>query len=165
MIGRKYQRWVLDWENGLAFGGTNRVVRPFEWGLEWTRDWPPTALFPQNGHGPQQYLRELNQAIIEQSDEFFAYDPPRDFELTGDILTFGSPVSTPHAKNNLAHARWFPAAGSKKAVEALPHWNASLDQHQDLCRGISKLDISALQITLPDNNNHMPPTLKRAAYA
>src|ERR1700704_1676606 len=165
MIRKKYRQWMLDWENRLAFRATNRVVRPFEWGLEWTRDWPPSARFPQNGHGPQQYLRKLNQAIIESSDEFFAYDRPGDFELTGDILTFGSPVSTPHAKNNLAHARWFPAAGSKKAVVVLPHWNASLDQHQGLCRGISRLGISALRISLPYHDYRMPPELQRADYA
>src|SRR6266849_807894 len=165
MIGRKYQRWMLDWENRLAFRATNRVVRPFDWGLEWTRDWPPSAQFPMNGHGPQQYLRELNQAIIESSDEFFAYDSPRDFELTGDILTFGSPVSTPHAKNNLAHARWFPAPGSKKAVVVLPFWNASLGQHKGLCRGIRKLGISALRISLPYHDYRMPPELQRADYA
>jgi hypothetical protein len=165
MIRKKYQRWMLDWENRLAFRATNRVVRPFDWGLEWTRNWPPSARFPQNGHGPQQYLRELNQAIIEGSDEFFGYDPPRDFELTGDILTFESPVATPHVKNNLAHARWFPAAGSKKAVVVLPHWNASLHQHQGLCRGISRLGISALRISLPYHDYRMPPELQRADYA
>jgi hypothetical protein len=165
MIRKKYQRWMLDWENRLAFRATNRVVRPFEWGLEWTRKWPLSVRFPQNGHSPQQYLRELNQAILESSDEFFAYDVPRNFELTGDILTFESPVSTPHAKNNLAHARWFPAAGSKKAVVVLPHWNASLDQHQALCRGISRLGISALRISLPYHDYRMPPELQRADYA
>ncbi len=31
---------MKDWENRLCFRATNRVVRPFDWGLEWTGDWP-----------------------------------------------------------------------------------------------------------------------------
>src|SRR2546425_274308 len=81
---------------------------------------------------------------------------PRTFHLTGDVLTFPSPVETPHAANNLAHARWFPAAGSKKAVVVLPHWNASAGQHVALCRGISRLGISALRISLPYHDLRMP---------
>jgi Dienelactone hydrolase and related enzymes len=113
----------------------------------------------------REYLGALNQSIIDSSDEFFAYERPRGFKLTGDILTFESPVATPFAKNNLAHARWFPAAGSKKAVVVLPHWNASLGQHQALCRGISRLGISALRISLPYHDYRMPAELERADYA
>src|SRR5216684_2013052 len=116
MIREKYRRWMLDWENRLAFRSTNRVVRPFEWGLEWTRDWPSAARFPQNGHAPQEYLRALNQVILKYSDEFFQYERPCSFELTGNILRFPSPVPTPYPANNIAQAMWFPAAGSKKAV-------------------------------------------------
>ena len=43
-----------DWENRLCSRATNRVVRPFEWGLEWTRDWPVRAAeLPRNGHDPE----------------------------------------------------------------------------------------------------------------
>ena len=156
---------MLEWENRLAFRATNRVVRPFDWGLEWTGDWPSAGRLPRNGHAPGDYLRDLNRVILEHSDEFFDYERPRQFDLSGDILTFESPVSTPHAKNNLAHARWFPAKGSKKAVVVLPHWNAILGQHQGLCRGISKLGISALRISLPYHDYRMPPELERADYA
>jgi len=156
---------MLEWENRLAFRATNRVVRPFDWGLEWTGDWPSAGRLPRNGHAPGEYLRDLNLVILEHSDEFFAYERPRRFDLSGAILTFESPVATPHAKNNLAHARWFPAKGSKKAVVVLPHWNASLNQHQGLCRGISKLGISALRISLPYHDYRMPPELERADYA
>ncbi len=165
MIRKRYQRWMLDWENRLAFRATNRVVRPFDWGIEWTHNWPSAARFPQNGHAPHEYLGALNRAILESSDEFFGYEPARNFTLTGDVLTFASPVETPHAANNLAHARWFPAAGSKKAVVVLPHWNASPGQHVALCRGISRFGISALRISLPYHDLRMPPELERADYA
>ena len=165
MLRDKYRRWMLDWENRLAFRATNRVVRPFEWGLEWTHDWPAAARFPRNGHSPHEYLRDLNGVIIQSSDEFYGYTPVNDFKLDRDLLTFSSPVATPHAKNNVAHARWFPALGSRRAVVVLPHWNASLDQHQALCRGIARLGISALRISLPYHDYRMPPELERADYA
>ena len=52
--------------------------------------------------------------------------------------------------------------GSRGGIEeggsGLPHWNASLDQHQGLCRGISRLGISALRISLPYHDDYrMPP--------
>ena len=132
MIRYSYRRWMLDWENRLAFRATNRVVRPFEWGLDWTRNWPAAAHLPQNGHTPHQYLCDLNQLILERSDEFFGYETPRNFHLDGDFLKFTfAPVATPsHPSNDIAHARWFPAAGSKKAVVVLPHWNATATQHE-----------------------------------
>ena len=35
-----YARWMYDWETRLTSVDSNRVVRPLEWGIEWTRDWP-----------------------------------------------------------------------------------------------------------------------------
>jgi hypothetical protein len=165
MLRESYRRWMLDWENRLAFRATNRVVRPFEWGIDWTRNWPAAARLEQNGHGPYEYLNALNRTILEQSDEFFGYERPSGFELEGDILKFRSPVKTPHAANDLAHARWFPAARSKKAVVVLPHWNASPQQHVGLALGIRRLGISALRISLPYHDLRMPPELQRADYA
>jgi len=165
MIREKYRNWMLDWENRLAFRATNRVVRPFEWGLDWTQDWPAAARLPRNGHTPHQYLCDLNRLILEKSDDFFGYRVPRDFELDGDFLKFTSPVATPHPANDIAHARWFPSPGSKRAVVVLPHWNASAAQHEGLCSGLSRLGISALRISLPYHDYRMPPELQRADYA
>ncbi len=152
------------WENRLAFKSTNRVVRPFDWGLEWTADWPAARREPRNGHGPEAYLRQLNRHVIERSDEFFGYEPPRDFRLEGDMLRFTSPVPTPYPENNTVHARFFPGNG-KKAVVVLPHWNASADQHVALCKGIAKLGISVARISLPYHDLRMPAGLERADYA
>ena len=67
------------------------------------------------------------------------------------------------------HAQWFPAAnskgGPKKAVVLLPHWNAPVDGHNALCRGLARLGISALRISLPYHDYRMPAELKRADYA
>ena len=104
-----YARWMKDWENRLCFRATNRVVRPFDWGLEWTGDWPTAQQNPRNGHTPAEYLRVLNDAVLESSDEFFSYKTPSDFELDGKILRFTSPIKTPYPENNVVHGQWYPA--------------------------------------------------------
>jgi hypothetical protein len=161
-----YARWMNQWENDLCFRATDRVVRPFEWGLEWTRYWPVTARLPRNGLDGESWLRKLNQVAIEHSDEFFGYPTPKDFSLEGDFLRFTSPAHTPYPENNCVHAKWFPAEDHKKrAVIVLPHWNARADQHEALCRGIQKFGVSTLRLSLPYHDYRMPAELNRADYA
>src|SRR5262252_7955970 len=95
-----YARWILDWENRLCSRATNRVVRPFEWGLEWTQAWPCAQRHPRNGHDPHGYLKLLNEATLDSSDEFFAYETPHDFKLDGTLLEFTSAVRTPYPVND-----------------------------------------------------------------
>ena len=35
-MASRYQQWMYDWETRLTSVDNNRVVRPLEWGLEWT---------------------------------------------------------------------------------------------------------------------------------
>ena len=164
-----YAKWMYDWEDRLCSRATDRKVRPFEWGLEWTRDWPVSRDHPQNGHDSHSYLRLLNRAALESSDKFFAYELPTDFELEGNLLRFTSAVESPHPENNRVHAQWFPAQlkpGSRRvAALVLPHWNASATQHAALCVGLAKLGISALRLSPPYHDYRMPAELKRADYA
>lgn len=166
-----YARWMNNWETRLAFKSTNRVVRPFEWGLEWTRNWPVARDYPRNGHDPAGYFRALNERGIERSDEFFAYEKPTDFRLEDGIVRFTSPVHTPYPENNTVTAQWFPAKTPQEkkrrrvAVIVLPHWNASVGQHRGLAAGLAKLGMSALRISLPYHDYRMPPELERADYA
>jgi dienelactone hydrolase len=164
-----YARWILDWENRLCSRATNRVVRPFEWGLEWAERWPCARQYPRNGHHPHTYLALLNRAALESSDEFFGYDPPSGFTLSGGLLEFSSPVKTPYPVNNRVRAQWFPARekpGARRvAAIVLPHWNASRTQHNALCRGLAKLGISTLRLSLPYHDYRMPEELERADYA
>ncbi|MCU1258188.1 MAG: hypothetical protein JWO80_1073 [Bryobacterales bacterium] len=152
------------WENRLAFRSTNRVVRPFDWGVEWTANWPNAKRLPRNGQDPEAYIAELNRDAIANSAEFFGYTPPVDFRVSDNMLRFTSAVDTPYPENNIVHARIFPAKG-KKAVVVLPHWNASVSQHNGLCAGIAKLGITALRLSLPYHDHRMPPELERADYA
>ena len=164
-----YARWMLAWETRLCSRATNRVVRPFEWGLDWTREWPCAQQFPRNGHDPESYLRLLNRVSLESSDDFFAYTTPSDFCLDGNLLRFTSAVETPYHENNRVHGQWFPARRKPKAKKiaalVLPHWNASAGQHGGLCAGMARLGISALRLSLPYHDYRMPAELQRADYA
>src|ERR1700722_10961432 len=108
----------------------NPVWGPLECAPDGPRQWPCTQRLPRNGHDPEAYLRVLNHAAIESSDEFFSYQTPSDFSLNGNLVRFTSPVETPYPENNRVHAQWFPAKPGKKRVAALilPHWNASATQ-------------------------------------
>jgi len=162
---RVYERWIRSQEDRLCNRATNRVVRNFEWGLEWTKQWPQARRHPKNGEAPHEYIFKLNQVALAASDEFFAYETPADFRVQQQILRFTSPVDTPHAENNTVHAQWFPAKSGRKAVVLLPHWNAPATGHNALCRGLQRLGISALRLSLPYHDYRMPKELERADYA
>lgn len=161
-----YERRITEWEKELCFRSTNRVVRPFEWGLDWMQRLPHAQTIVQNGHSAPEYLQQLNRLAIADSDAFFSYQKPCDFRLDDGIVRFTSPVETPYPENNLVHAQWFPAKGkADRAVVLLPHWNAPKNGHNALCRGLSRLGISALRISLPYHDYRMPAELERADYA
>jgi len=164
-LTRRYEQWIRVREEQLCFAATNRVVRQFEWGLEWTQNWPCARQHPKNGDAPEDYVAHLNRLAARDSHEFYGYRSPRHFELRDGIVRFESPVRTPHAENNTVHAQWFPAEKSKRAVVVLPHWNAPADAHNALCRGLARLGISALRISLPYHDYRMPAELNRADYA
>ncbi len=165
-----YGRRMTAWENKLAFKSTDRVVRPFDWGMEWTRDWPITS----SATDPEEKLIELNKLAIANSREFFAYKSPNDFRFetepggTSEVL-FTSPVNTPYPENNLVRARYFEAKPrfkrGKKAVVLLPHWNSHSAQHVALCQGIAELGITCIRLSLPYHDKRMPAELNRADYA
>ncbi len=157
------------WEHKLATKSTDRVVRPFDWGLEWTDNWP----FDSAETDPEARILDLNRLALAHSQEFFDYCPPRDFHLHDSLhqssLRFTSAAPSPCEANNTVYARWFPAnprfRRGNKAVVVLPHWNASPQQHVALCEAIAKLGISTLRISLPYHDRRLPPELTRADYA
>ena len=165
LVKHWYGRRMRKWEHRLAFRDSNRVIRPFDWGIEWTRNWP----FAVEDSDPERRLLELNRTAVARSDEFFGYETPQDFRFLDDELKFTSPVETPYPENNTVRGRFFPAhprwKRGNKAVVLLPHWNSKPHQHVALCRGIAELGISVLRISLPYHDRRMPPELSRADYA
>jgi hypothetical protein len=150
-----------NWERRLASAATDRVARPFEWGVDWLSD---QSL--GDAH-PRAALQEWGDATIARSDQFFAVVPASDYALHGDALTFASALETPHAENNVVRARYFPEAspkGRRRAVLVLPQWNSDGSGHVGLCQLLNRFGISALRLSLPYHDDRMPPELTRADY-
>jgi hypothetical protein len=163
---RRYRAFMERREEYLASRTTDRVVREFEWGLEWTLDWPCTPPRESDAGDPASRLERLNQAAIRDSPAFFAHRTPSDFHCNGNRLRFTSAVTTPYPENNTVHAHWFPSPrGGSRAVLVLPHWNAQYHHHVTLCRVLSTLGVSALRLSLPYHDLRMPAELHRADYA
>jgi len=186
-----YRRWMHNWESRMTSRDNNRIVRPFEWGLEWTRNWPGIdGLEVPQDEGDRdamvRYMSAVNDHLAENSDEFFAYQKPKDFHVehrkvelfhTGSappkklpkdelaqFLRFTSPVPSPYPENNLVNARWFPAKGHR-AVVLLPQWNADGVSQNALCRIFNMLGIAALRLSMPYHDIRRPAGFTRADYA
>jgi hypothetical protein len=158
------------WERRLASVTTDRVVRPFEWGLDW---------IPPNGHHDDRTAADLVgdwvSDVMADTDAFFTPPPTTDYTLTpasdGDLLTFPSAFVTPHETNNTVYCRYFPATASnasaerpKAAVIVLPQWNSDPGGHVGLCRLLAWNGMSALRLSLPYHDQRMPKELHRADY-
>jgi hypothetical protein len=150
-----------SWERRLAAAAEHRVVRPFEWGLEWIEG------LDDRDEDVVGRLSEWASHAVENSGHFFALPPTDDYRLQGNRLTFPSAVTTPHPENNVVLARYFPDLsdrGRKRAVVVLPQWNADAEGHIGLCHLLNKFGVSALRISLPYHDARMPPELRRADY-
>jgi hypothetical protein len=161
------------WERRLAAVTKDRVVRPFDWGLDW---------IPQNGT-PQsaaaaEVLSEWVSHVMADTDAFFTPAPTTAFQLTPapdatEILTFPSALDTPHPENNTVYARLFRArsrdaaaalAGPRAAILVLPQWNSDAGGHVGLCQLLARNGLTALRLSLPYHDRRMPPELTRADY-
>ncbi len=154
-----YARLMCRWENYLATRDTDRVVRPFDWGLDWM------GLPELDGEDPRGRVRERTSCWLADSDAFYAYERPRDYKLQGTHLTFSSPLATPHPENNVVHAEWLPAGRDRgRAVVVLPQWNAGADGHMGLGRLLNRFGISALRMSLAYHDFRKPRETTRADY-
>jgi pimeloyl-ACP methyl ester carboxylesterase len=155
------------WERRLAAVTTDRVVRPFEWGLDWV---PSNGFRP--GMRPEEILDQWSADILADSNAFFSAPPTRNYIVTpGGVVRYPTAVPTPHATNNTVHARLFPAREGRwtrgrprRAVVVLPQWNSDQDGHVGLCELLAWFGLSALRLSLPYHDERMPPELNRADY-
>ena len=158
MLSRVFHRW----ERRLASFATDRVVRPFDWGVEWIGNGAAHAPV-----GIAEHLEAWAADTVQRSDEFYAVDPADDYHLEGDQLSFTSVIVTPHVENNTVRARYFADSsprGRRRAVLVLPQWNSDADGHVGLCRVLNRFGISALRLSLPYHDVRMPAELRRADY-
>ncbi len=159
------------WERRLASVTKDRVVRPFDWGL----DWLPESAAPFDGP-PADRLHQWVRQVMADTDAFFTPPPISDytFEAPSEAiegegrLTFPSALTTPHRENNTAVCRYFPGrqkrGAPRAAVLVLPQWNADPGGHVGLCRLLAWNGMSALRLSLPYHDARMPPELGRADY-
>lgn len=166
------------WERHLASVSKDRVVRPFEWGLDW---------IPDNGRphrDPGEHVAAWVRDVMRDTPAFFALAPTADYEFTeadaerrrqgeAGTLRFPSAVVTPHPRNNTVVARWFPSPGEApagvhrgrgRAVVVMSQWNADSEGHIGLSKLLARFGVSALRITMPYHDARMPPELTRADY-
>ncbi|OFV96267.1 MAG: hypothetical protein A3F68_09590 [Acidobacteria bacterium RIFCSPLOWO2_12_FULL_54_10] len=94
-LRRHYRRRIDETEARLMRSATDRVVRPFEWGLDWAERWPSARETLRNG-SDHEYLKQVSRAAVHSSDVFYGYEKPRDFLLSGNRLSFTSPLWTPY---------------------------------------------------------------------
>src|SRR6267142_6295902 len=191
----RYAQWMYDWETRLTSVDNNRVVRPLEWGVEWTRDWPC-----RNGYRPGQipsgsdldtekYFLDFNRRIVANSDEFYSYARPTDFRLEKrEVQVFSTrevpdPKLEAKVKGTFGEFLRFTSpvrspypennlvnarwfpAQGRRAIVLLPHWNADAIAYNSLCRVLNMLGISVLRLSMPYHDIRMPAEIRRADYA
>jgi dienelactone hydrolase len=158
------QGFFHAWERRLASVTKDRVVRPFEWGLDW---------IPDNGHPegavPANVIDAYVSRVMADTDAFFTPPPTTAYTLTpaaeGDLLTFPSPFTTPHESNNTVRCRYFrPKKPGRAAVLVMPQWNSDPGGHVGLCKLLAMNGMGALRLSLPYHDQRMPPELHRADY-
>jgi dienelactone hydrolase len=161
-------KFFHGWEHRLASVTKDRLVRPFEWGLDW---------IDTNGHAPgtapYAVLREWTSHALADSPRFFETPDTSDYTYRADAdggtgaLSFPSALRTPHPENNTVRGVYFRSVRADRghrAVVVLPQWNAGADGHVGLCRLLSRFGVSALRLSLPYHDARKPPELNRADY-
>jgi pimeloyl-ACP methyl ester carboxylesterase len=190
-MASRYAQWMYEWETRLTEVDNNRVVRPLEWGVEWTEGWPCRngAALTETAREKLDFFKHFSDRIVQNSDEFYGYRKPADFRLErrdvqvfstrevpdarleakvrgtqAEFLRFTSPVRSPFPENNLVNARWFPTGG-RRAVVLLPHWNSDALHYNSLCRVLNWMGIAVLRLSMPYHDIRRPPCIQRADYA
>ncbi len=150
------------WERRLATVDTNRVVRPFEWGLDWL------GLEPTD-QDPLQRILAWSEAAVASSEQFFDIPPTDQYQRHGNELRFPSALSTPYPENDLVRAGIYEPAERRpkqprRAVVVIPQWNADEGGHVGLCQLFARFGITALRLSLPYHHARRPAELKRAEF-
>jgi len=156
------KRYMHDRERFFAMRDDDRVVHPFDWGVEFI---DPHA----NGVDPRQFFKNYSADTLANSEAFFISPDIGDYSLAfgpdgQQTLNWTSGIDTPSPENNTVRARYFPVDGARSAVVVLPHWNAKAGTYFDLCKLFNKIGSSALRVTLPYHEERMPPESNRADY-
>ena len=98
------------WERRLADVSKDRIVRPFDWGVDW---------LPAGGNGhhvdPQRRVQAYVDGVLRDTHAWFTPAPTTDYEVLppsadgSSLVRFPSALTTPHPENNRVTTRFFPA--------------------------------------------------------
>lgn len=158
------------WERRLASVTKDRVVRPFEWGLDWLSHAEPGSVQP-----PPDLVSGWVSDVMRDTDAFYTPEPTTAYQVGPGIedgeqlLTFPSALETPHAENNTVYGRIFhpkpdPSRKHRAAVVVLPQWNSDAGGHIGLAKLLAMHGLTAVRLSLPYHDRRMPPELHRADY-
>jgi hypothetical protein len=104
-------------------------------------------------------------AALRDSDRFYNYRRPTDFDLQEGRLTFTSPVVSGFPENDTVRSLWFPAEKDQgRALVVLPQWNSDAGGHVGLAKLLNRFGISALRMTMAYHAERKPAELQRADY-
>jgi hypothetical protein len=143
----EHRRWTAD---------DNRMVRPFEWGLEHING---SATHDE----PRAFARQYSHDAMNRSDDWYAAPEVHDYRLDlNHVLTFTSTVESPWPENNTVHAQFFPGKKIGPAVLILPNWNAKWHGQVALCQWLQRMGISAMKMSLPYHDRRMALGHERA---
>lgn len=146
-----HRDWIAAREQRLARRGRARVCS-FRWGMEALADLPGFESLP--GSSELDSFQNANQRLLQNREEFFAYQTPRDFKLSGSHLQFSSAIRSLCQENDTVYAEYFHCnRASRRAVLVLPHWIAAPDSYTNFCRLLNFHRFSALLVTLPYHGN------------
>ena len=156
MAMSRYEHWIRRYEHRRWTTDDNRMVRPFEWGIEHLGGRPGVD-------DPRAYLGEYASEAIARSEDWFAAPEVSDYRLDDSkVLSFTSPIASPHLPNNIVHAQLFPAGHSGRAVLILPNWNAKWHGQTALARWLQRIGITAMKMSLPYHDRRMADGHERA---
>jgi len=79
----------------------------------------------------------------------FCIRRPADFELRDQYCALPLAGESPYAENNLVHAQWFRQRTASEPFGAASALELAGRRAQCVVRGLSRLGISALRISLP----------------
>ena len=151
-----YEKAIRRYEHRRWSTDDNRMVRPFEWGLEHINGSAEHA-------DPRAFVKEYAAQAIAKSKEWYAPREVTDYRLDEkNVLTFSSPIESPWPENNTVHGQFFPSKKKGAAVLVLPNWNAKWHGQVELCRWLQRVGISALKMSLPYHDRRMAKGHERA---
>ena len=145
----EHRRWTTD---------DNRMVRPFEWGLEHVG-----GDANADDESARAFLHKYSAAAMEKSNDWYEPAPATDYELDREgVLTFTSAIHSPYSENNTVHAQIYRGKKKQPAVLLLPNWNAKWHGQRGLCEWLQRLGITVLKMSMPYHDRRMVRGHERA---